>query len=131
MTEYHQAPHTLDPNQKPPENPEDVAPAAGHDDEQAERVAELNAQHSQGVDDAARAQSERAEAGTPEPPYAAGHESGVAPEASPKASDVPEGTIADVLNWVGDDPARASQALEAEEAGQNRSTLIAELEGRT
>jgi|SRR5262245_24273729 len=41
---------------------------------------------------------------------------------------VPAGTIAEVLAWVGDDPARAQQALDAELAGQNRSTLISQLE---
>jgi hypothetical protein len=35
-----------------------------------------------------------------------------------------------VLVWVGDDPERARQALDAERAGQHRSTLITELERR-
>lgn len=42
--------------------------------------------------------------------------------------DVPEGTRADVLAWVGHDPERARQALEAERAGKARSTLIDQLE---
>lgn len=42
--------------------------------------------------------------------------------------DVPEGIAAEVLLWVDDDPARAQAALDAERAGQNRSTLIAKLE---
>lgn len=41
---------------------------------------------------------------------------------------VPTGTVQDVLDWVGDDPARAQEALDAEQAGQQRSTLIAQLE---
>jgi len=41
---------------------------------------------------------------------------------------VPQGTVAEVLDWVGDDPARANEALDAEYDGQNRSTLIAQLE---
>jgi hypothetical protein len=41
---------------------------------------------------------------------------------------VPDGTVQDVLDWVGNDPDRAEDALTAEEAGQNRSTLIAKLE---
>jgi hypothetical protein len=41
---------------------------------------------------------------------------------------VPDGTVQDVLDWVGDDPDRAEQALAAETAGLNRSTLIAKLE---
>jgi IPT/TIG domain-containing protein len=40
---------------------------------------------------------------------------------------VPEGSVAEVLAWVGHDPQRAAQALDAERAGQNRSTLIAQL----
>jgi hypothetical protein len=40
----------------------------------------------------------------------------------------PEGTVSEVLRWVGDDPGRAGQALDAERAGRRRSSLIAELE---
>lgn len=43
-------------------------------------------------------------------------------------SAVPEGTVQDVLCWVDDDPDRADQALQAEYAGANRSTLISQLE---
>jgi hypothetical protein len=43
-------------------------------------------------------------------------------------SEVPEGTVSEVMCWVDDDPARAQQALDAEYAGQNRSTLIGQLE---
>jgi len=43
-------------------------------------------------------------------------------------SDVPQGTITEVLSWVDGDPQRAQQALEAEQAGANRSTLIASLQ---
>lgn len=41
---------------------------------------------------------------------------------------VPRGTMQDVLDWVGNDPGRAQEALDAERAGQNRSTLISQLE---
>jgi hypothetical protein len=41
---------------------------------------------------------------------------------------VPEGTVQDVLDWVGDDPGRAQEALDAERVGQQRSTLISQLE---
>lgn len=44
------------------------------------------------------------------------------------ADQVPEGTITEVLSWVDGDPQRAAQALEAEQAGQQRATLIAQLE---
>jgi hypothetical protein len=42
--------------------------------------------------------------------------------------DVPSGTIDGVLAWVGDDHDRAQRALDAERAGQNRSTLVTQLE---
>jgi hypothetical protein len=42
--------------------------------------------------------------------------------------DVPQGTIAEVLAWVGDDRERAQAALDAEYEGAIRSTLIAQLE---
>jgi hypothetical protein len=41
---------------------------------------------------------------------------------------VPIGNINAVLAWVGRDPQRAQQALDAERAGFHRSTLIAKLE---
>ena len=37
---------------------------------------------------------------------------------------VPDGSIGDILAWVGDDPARAELALEAELAGKRRKTLM-------
>jgi len=43
-------------------------------------------------------------------------------------SEVPDGTAQEVMGWVGDDPARAQAALDKERAGQNRSTLISQLE---
>jgi hypothetical protein len=46
----------------------------------------------------------------------------------PPREEPPTGTVAEVLAWVGDDPRRAQLALEAEQAGQQRSTLIAQLE---
>jgi hypothetical protein len=42
--------------------------------------------------------------------------------------EAPEGTIAEVLAWVGNDPERAQAALDAEYDGANRSTLITQLE---
>lgn len=42
---------------------------------------------------------------------------------------VPEGSIAKVLDWVGDDPDRAQEALDVERESDNpRSTLVAQLE---
>jgi len=40
---------------------------------------------------------------------------------------VPEGSVAEVLQWVGDDPARRRAALEAERRGKARMTLIEKL----
>lgn len=45
---YHEAPHTLDPNR---EIPEDAAPSAGHDDEQAEKVREADETFTEGVEE--------------------------------------------------------------------------------
>ena len=38
--------------------------------------------------------------------------------------EVPDGTVAEVLDWAGDDPHRRQAALEAERAGKNRKTVI-------
>jgi hypothetical protein len=46
----------------------------------------------------------------------------------PAVETAPKGTAKEVLAWVGDDPQRARTALEAEQAGRQRSSLIAELE---
>jgi hypothetical protein len=43
--------------------------------------------------------------------------------------EVPEGSAAKILEWVGEDRERASAALEAEKSGQGRKTLVAKLEG--
>lgn len=53
-----------------------------------------------------------------------------APEAAeaPADLDVPEGSIKTVLAWVGDDKVKASAALDAEQDGQKRTTLVKELE---
>lgn len=45
------------------------------------------------------------------------------------AEEVPEGTIEEISQWVGEDPARAQRALDAErERAQPRSTLVAALD---
>lgn len=44
--------------------------------------------------------------------------------------EVPDGTIAEVLRWVGHDRERAQWALEIEKAKKNRSSLVHELEKR-
>jgi hypothetical protein len=52
-------------------------------------------------------------------------------QASAPASDVPDGSVGEVLKWVGDDKARARAALEAETAkgDDGRSSLIGKLNG--
>jgi len=40
---------------------------------------------------------------------------------------VPEGSIKTVLSWVAEDPTRAKAALDVETSGDNRKTLIKEL----
>lgn len=42
-------------------------------------------------------------------------------------SEVPEGTIDDVMEWVGDDAERAKLAYTAEVAGKGRTTLLDKL----
>lgn len=41
---------------------------------------------------------------------------------------VPEGSIKEVLAWVGDDATKAQAALDAENAGDKRTTLITKLD---
>lgn len=58
------------------------------------------------------------------------------PEAAPEAPEapvteemiVPEGSVKKVLDWVGEDPTKAQKALDAENAGDQRSSLITKLE---
>lgn len=40
---------------------------------------------------------------------------------------VPDGTVSEVLNWVGEDIDRAKRALEVEKAGRQRTSLLYEL----
>lgn len=51
-------------------------------------------------------------------------------DGEPEDDEVPDGTIAVVLEWVGDSPERASEALSAEQlkGDKARLTLIGELE---
>lgn len=44
------------------------------------------------------------------------------------SNEVPEGTIKEVLDWVGEDVDRAVEALSAEESGERRKTLVKSLE---
>jgi hypothetical protein len=146
---YHAQPATLDPTQDVPE-PDERPLAQGHDEEAADEVAEAHAQHKETVEAEARARDEAAAKGEPVPgePKQPGEDDepddqpdeddgteqpteqpSERPSEQPSAGeDVPHGTIEEVLGWVGDDHDRAQRALEAERAGQNRSTLNTQLE---
>lgn len=41
---------------------------------------------------------------------------------------IPEGSIKEVLRWVGEDSTKAQAALDAENKGEKRSTLVTKLE---
>lgn len=156
MTRYHDQAYTLDPNV---EIPDDAPQAVGHDEEGAEHVKERSDAFREDAQAAVEAQAQAdqewaerdpkptpsellAERGHEPAPDDASTSQGGDPDAtddsdepqteSGGASDgPPDGTVQDVLDWVGDDPDRAQTALDAEQAGQNRATLIAELEKRT
>jgi hypothetical protein len=124
MTEqYHDAPHTLDSER---EIPEDAPPSAGHDDEGAAVVRERGEKFTEGLKD------EPDEAvGPREPGDDAGDDAGDDDsEDYDEDPDVPDGTVNEVLDWVGDDHERAQRALQVERSGQNRQTLVTELEKR-
>lgn len=149
---YHAQPATLDPTQELPE-PDERPLAQGHDEEAADEVADAHEKHKQAVEAEARARDEAAAKGEPVPGEpqdptnppgpvtdeepetdAEPYEGETEPETTYEGTgdetgdDVPQGTIDEVLGWVGGDHDRAQRALEAERAGQNRSTLIAQLE---
>lgn len=119
--EYHKAPHTLDPSQ---EIDEDAPLSAGNEEDQAEQVKAAAEGHKQAVEDTP---DEEVGPGDPTLPK---DEDGVPQEQADDGSDVPDGTVQEVLDWVGDDPERAQRALDVERSGQNRSSLVAELEKR-
>lgn len=144
---YHDAAYTLDENVKLPEDPEEMPLSAGHDEPDAEAVREKIEAHKEQAKEEAQAQAERdrefAERDPKPKPSELLAESGREPapaddsEPEPAAggardgSEVPDGTTQDVLDWVGDDQARAQQALDAENARSTpRTTLVAELEKR-
>ena len=107
---YHDQPATLDERIT---IPEDAPKAQGHMVREglAEQVRDALDEHKEAVKAAVSAP-----------------ESDASEEDDEEADSVPTGTIDDVLDWVDGDPERAAQALEAERAGSNRSSLIAKLE---
>lgn len=137
VSKYHEAAHTLDLNIEIPDADE-AAPAAGHNEQMAEHVKQQSDEFREHVAEEAAAQAERdqewAERDPKPSPSELLQERGFEPapeEGGEAGGDVPDGTVDEVLDWVGDDPDRAQQALQAEQEGQNRSTLIAELEKRS
>jgi hypothetical protein len=51
------------------------------------------------------------------------------PEPAPEVAPVPDGTVDEVLEWVGDDPTRARRAADAEQAKDRpRTSLLAKLD---
>ena len=129
--EYHKQPTTFDPKQ--PEIPEDAPLAQGHSRELADEVREADIEHTAAVEQEAKdAQEREADGESPEVgPRAPGDHAGETSASSDGGSDdscPPQGSIDEVLAWVGDDSDRASAALEAEQTGQQRTTLISKLE---
>lgn len=129
---YHDQPATLDPRQ---EIPEDAPLAQGHLDKPEDVAADVRdaaETHKQAVEQVEQARTEAREAGEPEPGAPGDPTQRIDPETGEQIdsddSDVPEGTVDEVVDWVGDDQGRATRALQAERAGQNRTTLVAQLE---
>jgi hypothetical protein len=95
------------------EIPADAPRAQGHTDDGAAELQDANAEFKQTVE----AEANQPEVGPREPGDHAGSQ-----------DEAPDGTIEEVKAWVGDDHDRAQRALEAERAGQSRTTLITYLE---
>jgi multidrug resistance efflux pump len=140
MTEpqYHKQPTTFDPTKD--DIPEEAPLAQGHSRELADEVREADIEHTEAV----RAENEQAsereaqglspQVGPREPGDHAGEDTETDTaettyEAPSESEDVPQGSVEEIKTWAGDDPERAQRALDAERAGQNRSTLVAHLEG--
>lgn len=61
-------------------------------------------------------------------PYAAKSSAEPVKAQEVKELEAPKGTVSEVLAWVGDDKDKAKVALEAEQDGAKRVTLIRDLE---
>lgn len=126
---YHDQPSTLDSKVQ---IPDEAALAQGHNPEKAADVRDASEELRATVEDETEAAREAAESGQPEPGAPGDPTVRLDPKTgAPIAGDpepVPTGTVDEVLAWVGSDHSRATRALTAEKAGQNRSTLIASLE---
>lgn len=121
VVEYHKQPVTLDPRQ--PDIPENAPLAQGHTRDVADEVREQQIELKETVAAEAEALASDGAVSAREPGDHAGDV-----ETADDTDPVPTGSIDDVLAWVGDDHDRAQRALEAERAGQQRTTLIGKLE---
>lgn len=126
---YHDQPSTLDPNVRIPEEP---ALAQGHDPDKAADVRDAADELRATVEDETEASRQATESGQPEPGAPGDPTVRLDSETGEPIADdsepVPSGTVDEVLAWVGSDHSRATRALMAEKAGQNRSTLISSLQ---
>ena len=134
MEQYHDAPHTLDSQR---DIPDDAPPSAGHDDERAEVVRDRDAAFTEGVEEEQERLAEEGEVGPGDPTLEKDDDGVPIPKdessdagTSSDSDDVPDGTIQEVLEWVGDDSERAQRALDVERTGQNRSSLVSQLEAK-
>lgn len=117
---YHQQGATLDERV---EIPEDAPLAQGHDEEKAADVREASDAFKAAVEQERRAEAERAEA------KAERQAQGDERQTAQADDDVPDGSIDEVTDWVGDDHDRAQRALEVENAKSTpRTSLVSKLE---
>jgi hypothetical protein len=123
MEQYHDAPHTLH-SQRDIDDP--APPSAGHDEESAEVVRERDQSFTEGVE----AEVGQDEVGPGDPTLEKDDDGVPIEKDSDDSDDVPDGTISEVLDWVGDDSERAQRALDVERTGQNRSSLVSQLEAK-
>jgi hypothetical protein len=152
---YHDAPYTLDEKTDLPDEVDEQTLSSGHDEPDAEAVRERIEEHKETAKAEREAADERdrefAERDPKPKPSEMLAESGREPapdsdddqeqdasssqgeqDTASNGSEVPNGTTQEVLDWVGDDKARAQSALDAENAKSSpRSTLVSELEKRS
>lgn len=98
----------------------------------AEAARLIASRHAEPVDDQEVPSDERAAAEEGDRGTAAEGDSGAAQDGDEEAGEAtltpPDGKVDEVLAWVGDDPGRARAALDVEQSGLQRRTLISALE---
>lgn len=124
LPHYHDQPATLDERI---EIPEDAPLAQGHTEEKAADVRDALESHKESIKQAA--ESPDVGPGDPTNPQDETVETVGTAETADESGDVPDGSIDEVLDWVGDDHDRAQRALDAENCKSTpRSSLITKLE---